>query len=145
MSWLQTQVVMLDAATAAVEFAANWLLQSSLLIAIGLTVGTLLARRGSAVQSAVYRTTLLAVLVCPLAGWALWMSGVSGWSLAVPRPWTYEPAPLVAKAVLSVAPAAADEPVAADAMAPALAIEEHFAAEQPISLSETPPPGGAPR
>ncbi len=92
MSWLETQLALLNAATAVVQFGVNWFLQSALLIAIGLATGRLLALRGSAVQSAIYRTTLLAVLICPLASCLLSLAGVSGWSLATPRPWTGEPA-----------------------------------------------------
>ena len=38
MHWLQTQMALLDAARAVASFAANWLLQSTLLIAAGLAV-----------------------------------------------------------------------------------------------------------
>lgn len=67
MSWLTTQTMLLDSASAAAGFACNWLLQSTLLIAAGLLLGRIARRRGAAVQSVVYRTTLVAVLVCPLA------------------------------------------------------------------------------
>jgi hypothetical protein len=80
----------LDAASALVSFAANWLLQSTLLIAAGLAVAWLLHRRGSAVQSAIYRTALATVVVCPLASGFLSLAGVSGWSLPMPAAWTYE-------------------------------------------------------
>jgi hypothetical protein len=76
---------MFNVAIHTVEFAINWLLQSSLLLAIGLGLGGLLRPQGSAVQSAVYRTTMVAVLVCPLATWGLARMGVSGWSVRLPR------------------------------------------------------------
>ncbi len=76
MNWLDTQMALLDVATGAVEIAVNWLLQSTLLIAAGLTIGRLLRMRGSAVQSVVYRTTLAAVLICPLATWGLSLAEV---------------------------------------------------------------------
>ena len=63
MSWLELETIFFDAARAATGLAANWLIQSTLLIAGGLAVGCILRKRGSAVQSAVYRTTLVAVLV----------------------------------------------------------------------------------
>ena len=63
-------------------FAVHWLLQSTLLLGVGLVLGRLLQSRGSAVQSAVYRTTLVAVLLCPFATWSLSQAGLSDWSLA---------------------------------------------------------------
>ncbi|HQU41885.1 MAG TPA: hypothetical protein PK867_03700 [Pirellulales bacterium] len=90
MQWLQAQMALLDAARAVVSFAANWLLQSTLLIAAGLAVAWLLGRRASALQSAVYRTTLAAVIVCPLATALLARGGVSGWSVELPVAWGYE-------------------------------------------------------
>jgi beta-lactamase regulating signal transducer with metallopeptidase domain len=103
MSWLRIQMAVLDAASVVVSFAMNWLLQSTLLIAAGLAVAGLLRRRGSALQSAVYRTTLAAVFVCPLASGLLATAGVSGWSLPMPAAWTYEElsAPPVAGAELA--------------------------------------------
>ncbi|HWB09801.1 MAG TPA: M56 family metallopeptidase [Pirellulales bacterium] len=90
MSWLRMQMVVLDGAGAVVSFAANWFLQSTLLIAVGLTIAWLLRRRGSALQSAIYRTTLATAIVCPLASGVLASAGVSGWSLRMPAAWTYE-------------------------------------------------------
>src|SRR6185295_14340861 len=84
MSWLGMTTILLDATRTIMGLAVNWLIQSTLLIAGGLFVGFLLRHRGSAVQSAVYRTTLVAVLVCPLATWGLSLLGVSGWSLQMP-------------------------------------------------------------
>src|SRR5690349_22300736 len=84
MSWVGMATVGLDVARAVMGLAVNWLIQSTLLISGGLVVGYLLRRRGSAVQSAVYRTTLVAALVCPLATWTLSLLGVSGWSLQMP-------------------------------------------------------------
>ncbi len=89
MNWLSTQMTFVDAATGAVEFSVNWLLQSTLLILAGLMIGSLLRKRGSAVQSVVYRTTMAAVFICPLATWGLTQMGVSGWSLELPKGWDY--------------------------------------------------------
>ncbi len=95
MNWFRTQIVLVDAASTFVEFAVNGLLQSTLLIAVGLTIARLLRHRGSAVQSVVYRTTLAAVLICPLATWGLSQAGVSGWSLEMPQGWSYVQADVV--------------------------------------------------
>lgn len=92
MSWVQAQMFVVDGASSLVRFAANWLLQSSLLILAGLCIGWCTRRRGSAVQSVVYRTTLLAVLICPLATWVLSLAGVSGWSVDMPVAWNKETA-----------------------------------------------------
>ncbi len=90
MNGLSVQTLLVDAAAALVGFAANWLLQSTLLIAAGLSIGWMLRRRGSAVQSAVYRTTLLAVIVCPLATSLLALVDIPGWSLEMPAAWTLQ-------------------------------------------------------
>lgn len=74
----------LQLAGAAIELAVNWLAQSTLVIAAGLAIGAALRGRGSAVQSVVYRTTLVAALACPLATLALSLAGVSGWSIGTP-------------------------------------------------------------
>ncbi len=89
MNWLSTQMTFVDAATGAVEFSVNWFLQSTLLILAGLMIGSFLRKRGSAVQSVVYRTTMAAVFICPLATWGLSQMGVSGWSLELPKGWDY--------------------------------------------------------
>ena len=105
MYWLPAQMALLDAARAVVSFAANWLLQSTLLIAAGLAVARLARCRGSALQSAIYRTTLAAVVVCPLATLLLSWNGVSGWSLRIPVAWEYEDLPSAARGVVARPPA----------------------------------------
>ena len=87
---LETQMFLLDGVNGAAGFAVNWLLQSTLLISIGLIVGALLRPRGSAVQSLVYRTTLIAILVCPLVTIALGSAGFTGWSVAMPDTWAMD-------------------------------------------------------
>ena len=82
-------MMVLDVATTVVGFAANWLLQSTLLIAAGLAAAWLLRRRGAAGQSIIYRTTLAAVLLCPLATLVLSQGGVSGWSIEMPVAWAF--------------------------------------------------------
>jgi beta-lactamase regulating signal transducer with metallopeptidase domain/protocatechuate 3,4-dioxygenase beta subunit/5-hydroxyisourate hydrolase-like protein (transthyretin family) len=90
MSWLAQQTAVLDAAHSAASLAANWLIQSTLLIAVGLAVGRLLQNRGAAVESAVYRTTLSAVAICPLATLTLHLLGFSGWSITMPSAYEVE-------------------------------------------------------
>ena len=90
MGWLELATNSLDAARITTGLAANWLIQSTLLIAGGLAVGFFLRHRGSAVQSVVYRTTLVAVLICPLATLGLSSVGVSGWSLVMPSAYALE-------------------------------------------------------
>lgn len=73
-----------DIGTVITEFLMNWWLQSTLLIAVGLLIGGWLKARGAALQSVVYRMTLVAALLCPLATWLLAINGVSGWSVKLP-------------------------------------------------------------
>ena len=65
-------------------FALSWLVQSSVLLTLGLLAGGLLRRSGPAVHSCVYRTTLAAVLICPFASAALGIAGLDGFSLRLP-------------------------------------------------------------
>ena len=123
----ETQMFLLDGVNAGAGFAVNWLLQSTLLISIGLIVGALLRSRGSAVQSLVYRTTLIAVLVCPLATVTLGAAGFTGWSVTMPETWAMEVrepavetdlvsqvAPAVVQEEPLLEPAGESEPFAAD-------------------------------
>jgi hypothetical protein len=72
------QIWLLDCVATVTGLGLNWLVQSSLLLVVGLFTGWLLRRRGPAAQSIVYRTTLVAVVVCPVATWTLALTGVSG-------------------------------------------------------------------
>ena len=69
---------------AAAEFGLTWLCQSSALLALGLLAGRMLRRSGPAVQSAVYRTALAAVLVCPVTSILLARAGFGGVVLRLP-------------------------------------------------------------
>lgn len=60
------------------ELAMGWLLQSTVLIGVGLCVAAGVARRGSALQSTIYRTVLVAVLVCLPLTMGLSRLGFSG-------------------------------------------------------------------
>jgi beta-lactamase regulating signal transducer with metallopeptidase domain/protocatechuate 3,4-dioxygenase beta subunit len=98
MPWPSSETL-LDLSRTIASAAANWWIQSTLLIAAGLAVGGLCRRRGSAVQSVVYRTTLAAVLAAPLVTWGLQRIGVSGWSIAMPRAWSLAETSTIAQVV----------------------------------------------
>ena len=66
------------------QHAVNLLVQSTLLVTLGLVIARLFRGQGSAVQSAIYRGTLVAVLGCPCASLALNLTGTSGWMLKLP-------------------------------------------------------------
>lgn len=83
MNSLNLETAIMSAAVGTVEFAINWLVQSTLLIIAGLLLARYFQRQGSAAQSLIYRTTLAAVILCPIATWALGRIGVSGWSITL--------------------------------------------------------------
>ena len=89
MNWINTEAFVsgLENVSMFVGFGVNWLLQSTLLILAGIVVAQLLKSRGSAVQSVVYRTTLVAVVACPIVTMLLAANGVTGWSVTMPRTW----------------------------------------------------------
>ncbi len=76
-------------------FGLTWLVQSSVLLALGLLAGRVLRRSGPAVQSGVYRTTLVAVLICPVASAALSAEGFNGLTLELTSLETPAPPELV--------------------------------------------------
>ena len=140
MNWLDTHLAVLDTATAGVEFAVNWLLQSTLLITVGLSFGWLLRKRGSAVQSVVFRTTLAAVLGCPLATWGLSAAGVSGWSVEMPVAWSQQDVDSQISAVDSLDLVAAselaapiDSPVLPTSFPPLLDVPPRFEADRTVA------------
>jgi hypothetical protein len=63
------------------QFGFTWLIQSVVLTAIGLAVAIAVHRWGAAVQSAIYRATLAAVLVAPAASVFAGALGFTGWSI----------------------------------------------------------------
>lgn len=65
--------------------AASTLIQSTLLIAFGMFAAKMLRSHGAAIQSAVLRATLVAVLACPLASWILAQTGIAGLGIELPR------------------------------------------------------------
>jgi beta-lactamase regulating signal transducer with metallopeptidase domain/5-hydroxyisourate hydrolase-like protein (transthyretin family) len=84
MAWMISENTAVDLSRALIQFGVNWLLQSTVLICSGLSIGLLLRRHGSAVKSAIYRVTLAAVLACPLLSWCLSQAGIVGWSIEFP-------------------------------------------------------------
>ena len=62
----------------AATFAVNLLVQTTLVLAIGLCAAWAFRQRGVALQSCVLRMTLVAALFCPLASWLLYAAGFSG-------------------------------------------------------------------
>lgn len=71
--------------SAPAELLLTWLAQSSVLLAIGLIVGRASRRWGPAVQSAIYRTALGAVLLCPIGSFAMAAMGFGGLMLRLPE------------------------------------------------------------
>jgi len=67
-----------------VQFGLAVLLQSTALIGLGLVTGRLVRRKGAATQSVVYRTTLSAVVLCPVAWLLLGAWGLQGFGLKLP-------------------------------------------------------------
>jgi len=57
-------------------FAAYWLVQSGALILVGFLAALLLRRKGAALQSAICRTTLAAVMICPAISLAFQSLGI---------------------------------------------------------------------
>ena len=92
MNDVHLQIWLLDGVAGVTGLGLNWLVQSCLLLGVGLVIGRLLRRRGPAAQSVVYRTTLVAVLLCPLATWTLALTGISSWSIDLPTLWTLQDA-----------------------------------------------------
>ena len=69
---------------APINHVLTWLIQSTVLLTVGLLAGRFLKGQGPAGQSALYRTTLVAVLVCPIASMAIVAMGFAGLVIRVP-------------------------------------------------------------
>src|SRR5262245_52731296 len=78
------RIFLADGPVAPAGWALSGLVQSSALLALGLLAGRGLRRSGPAVQSAVYRTTLAAVLACPVAAALLVAAGFEGLAIHLP-------------------------------------------------------------
>ena len=70
------------------QVAVHIFLQSTVLLGLGLVAGRLLRRRGAATQSVAYRTTLLAILLCPGVCCFFAAAGVEG--VALPWPGSFD-------------------------------------------------------
>ena len=66
------------------DHVLTWLIQSTVLLAVGLLAGRLLKGRGPAVRSALYRAILAAVLICPIASMAIAAMGFPGLVIRLP-------------------------------------------------------------
>lgn len=67
------------------QLAINTWVQSTLVIAAGLLAVRILRAHGAAVHSAILRTTVLVVVLCPVTSWMLARSGWSGVPIELPR------------------------------------------------------------
>ena len=79
-----TSKLLAAGSVAPIDEVLTWLIQSTVLLAVGLLAGRFLKGRGPAVQSALYRTILVAVLVCPIASMAIAAMGFPGLVIRVP-------------------------------------------------------------
>jgi hypothetical protein len=70
--------------TATAELALTCLVQSTVLLGLGLFAGRLVRRSGPAVLSTLYRTTLVAVLFCPGVSMLLTAVGFNGLMIRLP-------------------------------------------------------------
>ncbi len=73
-----------DGPAAVATVALDWLIQSSVLLGLGLLAGRALRRAGAAVQSTAYRTALVAALLCPVASALLASAGLGGLVIRLP-------------------------------------------------------------
>lgn len=79
-----TSKLLAAGSVAPIDEILTWLIQSTLLLTAGLLAGQFLKGRGPAVQSALYRTVLAAVLVCPFASMAIAALGFPGLVVRLP-------------------------------------------------------------
>ena len=74
-----------EATRALATIAFSVLVQSTLIIAVGLAAAKPLRRHGAANPSVVLRVTLVAVLTCPAVSWLLSNAGIAVWGFDLPR------------------------------------------------------------
>ena len=79
-----TSKLLAAGSVAPIDEVLTWLIQSTVLLTVGLLAGRFVKGRGPAVQSALYRTTLVAVLVCPIASMTIAAMGFPGLVIRVP-------------------------------------------------------------
>lgn len=65
--------------------AGSWLIESTVVLVIGLLAAKALQRQGAALVSVILRATLVGVLLCPVASFASRAAGVAGVRLALPE------------------------------------------------------------
>ena len=82
--WMNSFEWILHFSNLAVTLGVNLLVQSTILIAIGLIVAWLLRSKGAPLRSAILRMTLTAVVLCPVASLGLSAMGVRGFALRLP-------------------------------------------------------------
>ena len=85
MFWEEISSWFVGLSYSSMQLAAVVLMQSTVLIGLGLAAGRLLRGKGAALQSAVYRTTLAAVVLCPAASLLLDRAGVEGFAVVLPK------------------------------------------------------------
>jgi beta-lactamase regulating signal transducer with metallopeptidase domain len=118
----------------------TWLVQSSAVLVLGLLAGRMLRRSGPAVESGVYRTTLAAILICPVASVALNAAGFESLSLRLPAPAARVPAP---QPVPPPEPAPIEPAAAASESIVDLRGGSHVDRPVPIALDHAEPSSGA--
>ena len=84
MPTMSLEIRLLEIAAGATNVMVHWLVQSAVVITVGLLAGRMLRSRGAAVQSAVYRTTLVVAIASPLVTWLLSAAGLSFGTLSLP-------------------------------------------------------------
>jgi beta-lactamase regulating signal transducer with metallopeptidase domain len=85
MSWHTLWIELVDLAARATEMGVQWLVQSTLIMGLGLAIARALRDRSAALLSTLYRTTLVAALVCPLVAGFLASAGMTVAGLPTPR------------------------------------------------------------
>ncbi|MFC1692419.1 M56 family metallopeptidase [Candidatus Latescibacterota bacterium] len=81
---------MSEAANLAVMVGANLLVQSTIIVAVGLTVARAMKPWGAAVQSVILRAFLVAIFLSPLVSMLVAYTGVSGLTWSVPVLTTFD-------------------------------------------------------
>jgi beta-lactamase regulating signal transducer with metallopeptidase domain/protocatechuate 3,4-dioxygenase beta subunit len=79
-----TSKLLTAGSVAPIDAVLTWLIQSTVLLTVGLLAGRFLKGRGPVVQSALYRTVLVAVFLSPVASMAIAAMGFPGLVIRVP-------------------------------------------------------------
>ncbi|AMV37673.1 M56 family metallopeptidase [Planctomyces sp. SH-PL62] len=105
-----SDAILLDAVRAATGFGLTWLAQSSALLLLGLAAGRWARSRGPALQSAVYRATLAAVLLGPAVSITFSAMGFEGLALRWPTAEAARPLPFSSSSPFIPAPPSSEPP-----------------------------------